>query len=232
MPGSVLEPAQLRRRTGQSARNGCFGRSPQPMSVRSWWTQSPASLAPVWDNSGEVPHSHPDVPSGIGSQLPTAVTHSPQIGFPLSLPHPPPHPSWNHLPHNILVPRFLSQGLFWGAPSVIPLARAVKSNIRCFHWTQVRLVHMALTRVGRAIPGLSLPTMHWTHQIPPCAKSPYSEVRSSCAWSSPSHLLLGNPAQVTYPLWSQLPHLGLEIKLVLTSVGCCTERMRKCSSRD
>ena len=100
------------------------------MTVRSWWTQSPASLAPGWDNSGEVPHSHPDVPSGIGSQLPTVVTHSPQIGFPLSLPHPP-----TILPGitSLLVPRFLSQGLFWGAPSVIPSARAVKSNIRCFH---------------------------------------------------------------------------------------------------
>lgn len=46
----------------------------QPMTVRSWWVNSLASLAPGWDNSETCPTQSPRYLSRIEPQMPTAVS--------------------------------------------------------------------------------------------------------------------------------------------------------------
>lgn len=122
---SLHDPGETR---AKLPRKGCYQRSLPPWTVGSWWRQSSASLAPSGTSLEHVPHGHSDVASGGGSQLPTVMTRSARIGFPVLLPHPP-----TTLPgistHISYSPLDSCLGVCLGYHSLIPSARAVKSNM-------------------------------------------------------------------------------------------------------
>lgn len=109
-------------------RKGCYQRSLPPWTAGSWWIQSSASLAPRGTSLEHVPHGHSDVASATGSQLPTVMTRSARVGFPVLLPHPPTVLSGNSA-HISYSPLDFCLGVCLGYRSLIPSARAVKSNM-------------------------------------------------------------------------------------------------------
>lgn len=126
-------------------------------------------LVTRWDKSRARSTRPPDVASATGSQLPTVMTRSAWIGFPVLLPPSPTCPFWK-LAYISYLPLDFCPGVCLGYHSLIPSARAVKSNMNwCLQGTQVRPVHKALTGLTM-FPGLSLPMVHRTHLLPLCPR--------------------------------------------------------------
>ena len=211
---SLHNPGETR---AKLPRKGCYQRSLPPWTVGSWWTQSSASLVPGGTSLEHVPHGHSDVASATGSQLPTVMTRSARIGFPVLLPHPPTVLSGNSA-HISYSPLDFCLGVCLGYRSLIPSARAVKSNM-----------NSVLTRnTGEAGPqgtDWGWPRVSWSF-TPHGARNPPTSSVSESPDSEGCVLAPATYCRVTHPLWFQLPCLGLEIKLILISEGCCTEWMK------
>ena len=109
-------------------------------------------------------------------------------------------------------------GVCLGYHGLIPSARAVKSNM-----------NSVLTRnTGEAGPqgtDWGWPCVSWSF-TPHGARNPPTSSVSKSPDSEGCVLAPATYCQVTHPLWFQLPCLGLEIKLILISEGCCTEWMK------
>lgn len=187
-------------------------RSLPPWTVGSWWIQSSASLAPSGTSLEHVPHGHSDVASGSGSQLPTVMTRSARIGFPVLLHHPP-----TVLPgiftHISYSPLDSCLGVCLGLRSLIPSARAVKSNMNS-------VLTMNTGEAGPQGTDWGWPCISWS-LTPHYARNPPTSSVSRSPDSEGCVLAPDTYRRVTHPHWFQLPRLGLEIKLVLTSGGCC-----------